>query len=159
VTTPKTAGSVRRVNLGPEMVEALKGHRRQLSEEALRLGRPLSERVFVNGAGNPLDEWKVRKAHIRALKAVGLRHLRVHSLRATYASLLAAAGVPIYHIAKLLGHSDVATTERHYAGLAPGVLREAPEVLERYVSEKNAPPARLAAVARQPADTLPQGSD
>ncbi len=158
VTTPKTAGSVRRVNLSRAMVEALTGYRRQLSEEALKAGRPLSERVFVNGAGNPLDEWKVRKAHVRALKAVGLRHLRVHSLRATYASLLASAGVPIYHVAKLLGHSDVATTERHYAGLAPGVLREAPEVLERYVSDKNAPPARQAAVARQLADTLPQGS-
>lgn len=142
VSTPKTVGSVRRVNLSRAMVEALKGHRRQLSEEALKAGRPLSERVFVNGAGMPLDEWKVRKAHARALKAAGLRHLRVHSLRATYASLLASAGVPMFHVAKLLGHSDVATTERHYAGLAPGVLREAPEVLERFVSEKNAPPAR-----------------
>jgi len=66
----------------------------------------------------------------------------VHSLRATYASLLASAGVPIFHVAKLLGHVDVATTERHYATLAPGVLREAPEVLERFVTEKNAPSAR-----------------
>jgi len=150
VSTPKTAGSVRRVNLSHAMVEALKAHRRMLSEEVLRAGRPLPERVFVEWTKpedlpevpTPLDEWKVRGAHARALKAAGLRHLRVHSLRATYASLLASAGVPMFHVAKLLGHSDVATTERHYAGLAPGVLREAPEVLERFVSGKNAPPAR-----------------
>lgn len=150
VSTPKTVGSIRRVNLSHAMVEALKAHRRMLSEEALRAGRPLPERVFVEWTKlkdlpevpTPLDEWKVRGAHDRALKAAGLRHLRVHSLRGTYASLLASAGVPIFHVAKLLGHSNVATTERHYAGLAPGALREAPEVLERFVTEKNAPPAR-----------------
>jgi integrase len=157
VSTPKTAGSSRRVNLSHAMVEALKAHRRMLSEEALRAGRPLPERVFIEWTKvkdlpaevpTPLDEWEVRKVHTRALKAAGLRHLPVHSLRSTYASLLASAGVPLFHVAKLLGHSDVATTERHYAALAPGALQEAPEVLERYVTEKNAPPARREEIPR-----------
>jgi Phage integrase family len=82
----------------------------------------------------------------------------LYSLRATYASPLASAGVPLFHVAKLLGHADVATTERHYATLAPGVLREAPDVLERFVSENTAPPARLAAAARKLAERPPHGN-
>jgi integrase len=157
VTTPKTARSIRRVNISHAMVEALKEHRRRLSEEALKWGRPLSEEVFVNEVGMPLDESKVRKIHAAALKTAGLRHLRVHSLRATFASLLASAGVPMFHVAKLLGHADVATTERHYAALAPGVLREAPDVLERFVVEKSAPQARPVDAAHLQAQGAPHG--
>jgi integrase len=58
----------------------------------------LNEREFVNQEGNPVDESKARKAHDRALKAVGLRRIRVQDLRGTYAALLVSAGVPVYHV-------------------------------------------------------------
>jgi len=38
----------------------------------------------------------------------------------------------------MLGHSDPATTARHYADLAPGATREMPTILERYVAENSA---------------------
>jgi len=34
---------------------------------------------------------------------------------------------------KSLGHSDTATTEKHYASLAPGAARELPNVIEQTV--------------------------
>lgn len=37
-----------------------------------------------------------------------------------------------------LGHSDPATTARHYADLAPGATRETPTILERCISEASA---------------------
>lgn len=138
VTSPKTPSSVRRVDLSPETIEVLERHRKAIAAESLKSGRSMPERVFVNEEGNPMDVSKVRKAHARGLKEAGLRHVRIHDLRGTYASLLVSAGVPIYHVARALGHSDVTTTSRHYADLAPGAARELPNILERFVAEKSA---------------------
>ena len=50
--------------------------------------------------------------------------LHFHSLRHTHATLLVQAGVPIYAVSKLLGHSGVRVTERYYAGLSPDNLHD-----------------------------------
>jgi hypothetical protein len=47
--------------------------------------------------------------------------------------LLVSAGVPIYHVSKVLGHTSIETTTRPYATLAPGAAKEMPNVLERFV--------------------------
>ena len=54
-------------------------------------------------------------------------------MRGTYASLAVSAGVPVYYVSRSLGDSDSATTEKHYASLAPGVARELPNVIEQTV--------------------------
>ncbi|MDY0270647.1 tyrosine-type recombinase/integrase [Trichloromonas sp.] len=53
-----------------------------------------------------------------------------HTLRHTFASRLAMAGVPLYTIARAMGHHTIAMTER-YAHLAPDVLRDAMVHLEK----------------------------
>ena len=93
----------------------------------------MPERVFVNEVGNPLDEAKVSKAHHSALKVAGLRSIRIHDLRGTFASLLVSAGVLLYHVAKAPEDFSQETTMRHYAHLAPGAAKEMPNILERYV--------------------------
>jgi integrase len=45
-------------------------------------------------------------------------------LRHTYASALAAQGVPMGVIAAQLGHSDTRMTEKHYAHLAPSYVAD-----------------------------------
>ncbi|MDB5541907.1 MAG: int [Devosia sp.] len=62
----------------------------------------------------------------RRCKTFGLRVLRFHDLRHTYASILVMAGVPLYTTQKLMRHKSISMTER-YAHLAPGYLREAAE--------------------------------
>jgi len=151
VTSPKTASSIRQVQLSPEMIEVLKEHRRAIAEESLKAGRPMPETVFVNEIGSPLDEAKVSKAHHSGLKVARLRSIRIHDLRGTFASLLVSAGVPLFHVAKALGHSSQETTMRHYAHLAPGAAREMPNVLERFVfgdrAERNANQMRTEAAS------------
>lgn len=56
-------------------------------------------------------------------RAAGL-NCRLHDLRHTFASHLAAAGVDIYTIQKLLDHTEIKTTQI-YAHLSPGKLEEA----------------------------------
>lgn len=57
-----------------------------------------------------------------------------HDLRHTFGSRLAMAGVPMRHIADLMGHSEIQTTMR-YAHLAPGHLVDAVEKLVRNCTE------------------------
>ena len=70
--------------------------------------------------GNELPQWKpdtVSRIISRTCSAIGLGWASCHSLRFTYASHLAMAGVPLYAIKELLGHSSIKTTEI-YAHLA-----------------------------------------
>jgi site-specific recombinase XerD len=56
-----------------------------------------------------------------------------HGLRHHYASAMTSAGVDLYVVSKLLGHSDVTLTSRRYAHLRPGVLADAAEIAGRVV--------------------------
>ena len=48
---------------------------------------------------------------------LGLEDVRMHDLRRTFGYNLVKQGMSIYEISKLLGHSSVVTTEKHYAPL------------------------------------------
>jgi integrase len=65
-------------------------------------------------------EWAFREARSKA----GLGHVRFHDLRHTAASWLVNAGVDLYAVGKILGHTAPATTAR-YAHLAQGTLAKA----------------------------------
>ena len=51
----------------------------------------------------------------------GLSDVRVHDLRHSFASLLINSGRSLYEVQKLLGHTQIKTTQR-YAHLAPETL-------------------------------------
>lgn len=53
------------------------------------------------------------------LKRAGLRHIRVHDLWHTYATLLLQAGAPITYVSQQLGHADASITLRVYAHYLP----------------------------------------
>ena len=64
-----------------------------------------------------------------ALKRAGLRPIRFHDRRHSFASQLASAGRALKEVQELLGHESIAVTMR-YAHLAPGRMREAVAVLD-----------------------------
>lgn len=84
------------------------------------------------GNGHLID---LRKPLQRAMDRAKLQDLRPHDLRRSYASLLANAGVDIYQIKDLLGHSSVAVTQQSYAHLQQSTLRTASEVVARTLEE------------------------
>ena len=53
-----------------------------------------------------------------------IKDARFHDLRRTFGYRLILNGMPIYHVSKLLGHSSVTTTERHYAPLMATEIEE-----------------------------------
>jgi integrase len=66
----------------------------------------------------------LRKPWGRIRNAAGINDVRIHDLRHSFASIAASSGMPLPMIGKLLGHSQVSTTQR-YAHLADDPLREA----------------------------------
>jgi integrase len=67
--------------------------------------------------GNPLDRTKVTKRFQAACIAAGVRPVKFHDLRHTFATRLAARGQPLRTIQEFLGHADSKTTQiyAHYA--------------------------------------------
>jgi site-specific recombinase XerD len=76
------------------------------------------EYIFLNEHRQPLSangiEWLLKGYG----KAIGL-HLAPHQLRHTYARQLTEVGMPITSLGKLMGHSQISTTQIYTAGADP----------------------------------------
>jgi len=70
--------------------------------------------------GQPVKE--IRRFWIRIQKEAQIEGVRIHDLRHTFASLLVSGGASLEMIGKLLGHTQMQTTQR-YAHLMEGPLR------------------------------------
>jgi integrase len=91
--------------------------------------------VFPNPkTGEPFKEVKSSWNTLISLASKSMRSLQgttLRDLRSTYGSKLVQRGVPILQVSKLLGHSSVTITERHYAALSDQGKREAVDTLSR----------------------------
>jgi integrase len=77
--------------------------------------------VFCDAAGNPLYDVLVRDHVFRpALHAAGLRQMRMHDLRHTFASLLIQQGESLVYVKEQLGHHSIKITVDTYGHLVPG---------------------------------------
>ena len=66
--------------------------------------------------------WNYTKSYVshkfkKEVRRLSIKDARFHDLRRTFGYNLIRQGRPIYEVSKLLGHSSVTTTERHYAPL------------------------------------------
>lgn len=146
------SGKARTIPLRDEMVDQLLAvrpiHERLLDRELRH-----DDRVFLTPRGKPWPRTSERALDIlgRILKRAGIervdalgRSLDLHSLRHTFASRLARAGVSLQQVQRLLGHSDPKLTAAVYTHLEIDDLREAVERLD----SSN---ARLSTIRMRPA--------
>jgi integrase len=84
--------------------------------------------VFVDAGGQPFAGHRVIRRLRTIRKRAKLRNFSWHTLRHTFASHLAATGVPLHIVQALLGHSTITMTMR-YAHVAPSTLRFAIDML------------------------------
>jgi integrase len=89
-------------------------------------GKRPHDLLFRKASGEP---WKPSDQLRRMATACNLAEISppigFHGLRDTFASHLVMRGVPLLTVSKLLGHSDIRVTGKHYAHLAPDHLRQA----------------------------------
>jgi integrase/recombinase XerC len=102
-----------------EALEAwLASHPLRRGASALRDEEPVFVRLV--GEPGPLSNAALHKLLRRCGAAAGVaeRLAHPHTLRAYYATTLAAEGVPVHVIAARLGHAEIQTTSRYLAELA-----------------------------------------
>lgn len=113
--TPKTRKSVRAIPLASRLVTELDAHHRATvwnNESDLVLAHPHT--------GRPLDRVRLLQHFKAALRRADVRPVRIHDLRHTFATTVAASGdVSLRTLQEWMGHLDARTTQL-YADYMPG---------------------------------------
>ena len=129
ILSGKTSNAVRDVPITKRAREVLKA----------RLCKAKGSYIFPRRVGTGHD-WsqpmsELEPAHRKALRESKVARFRIYDLRHTAATRAAEAGADVLSLAKLLGHSDLKTTER-YVHLSKRHLGDVQVRIERHRAEQ-----------------------
>jgi integrase len=130
---PTKSGDLRRVDMSSQLSEALQQALDARMVELAEQGKDVNptEPIFRNGAGCHLDPSRVSKTILRrCLDRAGLRRIRFHDLRHTFASLLLANGESLVYVKEQMGHESIKVTVDIYGYLVPGANKAAVDKLD-----------------------------
>jgi integrase len=151
--TPTKTGKVRRVDMSDQLLQALKALHVARKREAIRNGKgEVIETIFHRG-GKPMEQNYIRRVFKRLLVKAGLREIRLHDTRHTFASLLLSDGASPVYVKEQLGHSSIQMTVDIYGHLIPSSNREMVNRLDTQPSATYPQPAHNEKV--QPIEIAP----
>ncbi len=123
------SGKIRKVDVSDALMAALLELRRNRKESLLAQGKnelPATAWIFENEEGGFQDMKNLKKRHFhKCLQKAGLRRIRFHECRHTFASLLIQNGESLTYVKEQLGHSSIKITVDVYGHLVPGANRQA----------------------------------
>ena len=128
VGSPKTASSKRTVAVPPAVVEAVAPLTEGVAGDSLifrtKYNGRIAQKYFWVAWTNALESARAEDPLFRKTP-------RIHDLRHTSASWALAGGLTLYEVARRLGHSSTATTERVYAHLMHTSMQKGADVMGR----------------------------
>lgn len=146
IQTPK-AGKARRVDMSLQLTDCLKALRHERKKETMKNGwGDVPELIFLTENGTRIIDTNFRaRVFKRVLEKAGLRKIRIHDLRHSYASQLIQAGESLAYIRDQLGHHSIKVTVDVYGHLAPEGNKQAVDRLDDF-----SPKSQLSATQAQP---------
>lgn len=90
--------------------------------------------IFTTTVGSPMDGANVTHRFHKRLDEAHLPSMSGHHLRHGAASLLLAQGANMRVVMEQLGHSQIALTMNTYAHIAPALMQDAADKLQRALS-------------------------
>ena len=91
--------------------------------------RKYDDYICVDQLGGLIRPNRVTQRFADLIRQYGLRKIRFHDLRHTFASILINQDVPLLNVSTFLGHSDLSTTANIYAHLDKSKKQESADVI------------------------------
>jgi integrase len=104
-------------------------------KEQYEITSKLSEYVFCNRAGNPIDNKNfINRVWAPLLRHLGLEHRKAYQMRHTAATLWLASGEAPEWIARQLGHTTTEMLFRVYSRYVPNLTRNDGSAMDRLLT-------------------------
>lgn len=141
--TPKTDGSVRKIDIDPHVMQTLREMVKQQKEEMMKNRKVYHDEGFlftdVQGYPMPIKLVATRlqrlmKLFYKDVEEEQRKHITPHSFRHTYISLSIEANVSVEVIQKMVGHTDIATTMNIYAHMTKNTKKQASHMLSSHLA-------------------------
>lgn len=118
--------------MSQQLSDTLKALLFERKKETLRKGwGDVPPWVFITTDGTLLNEGHLRdRMWYKLLTKAGLRHIRLHDLRHTFASLLIHHGESLVYVKEQLGHHSIKVTVDIYGHLMPSGNKAAVDRLD-----------------------------
>jgi integrase len=110
VYTPPKNGKARKVDISLQLKKALLNHRKSEKRKGLSLGLGSAPELVFNRDGRVIEQNYIRRIFKRILEKAGIRDMKLHGLRHTYASLLLSKGISPVYVKEQLGHHSIQIT-------------------------------------------------
>lgn len=118
VQIPKTKGSIRTIPLPETLASTFDRIKIKQNENMLKIGESYNREnkgfIFLTENGNLIDSSNLSRSWKRYLKNIGIKYIKFHALRHTYATRQFEAGLPLKTVSVLLGHSSTEITANTY---------------------------------------------
>jgi len=134
--TPKTSAGRRTIQLGEEILQSLRSHHTQQQIVKAFAGKRWLDLdlIFPSNLGTALCSELLLQEFKALLKKAGVKPIRFHDLRHSYASLALNHGIPPLIVSKVLGHSKPSTTLDIYGHLIPVYQDEVARLMDELVT-------------------------
>ncbi len=135
VEGPLKGGEGRHVRIGAGTIAALKAWRARQNTERLEWGAAWANtgHVFTREDGAPWHPNRITELFGEAVKASGVKRIRVHDLRHTHATLWLMAGGHPKVLQERLGHKSIKITMDTYSHALPTMQESIADVLDSKV--------------------------